>query len=351
MEVKRKYHIDILRILACFAVVFNHFDPGFFSFNHAPHGSIQYWLLMSLSVFCKFAVPLFFMISGALLLKKEESISKLYARRVSKIAITLFVASICYFFFEKYALNSPNVDISTIYTDQTEYHLWYLYSYLALLISLPYLRSIAKDLTKNKIFYLSALYIFFRYLLPLIELLFTNNTYHLNGRISGIFICADIFFLPLLGYYIENNIEEKSITKNRLLGVWACNILSLLATMYANSLINTTAGNDINQTYIGFFSSTNAIAIYLTAKKIKLDKISNKFKKILLHLSSCTFGIYLVHLVFMRIINTSPKIDFFYGLPIFTKIGFWFGISIIVTIISYSLVAIAKRIPVLKRLF
>lgn len=72
MEVKRRYYIDILRILACFMVVLNHFDPGFYAFHNKQQGTVSYWLLLAFSVFCKFAVPLFFMISGALLLKKTN---------------------------------------------------------------------------------------------------------------------------------------------------------------------------------------------------------------------------------------------------------------------------------------
>ncbi len=73
MEIKRRYYIDILRILACFMVVFNHFDLGFYAFHNKQQGTVSYWLLLAFSVFCKFAVPLFFMISGALLLKKRRT--------------------------------------------------------------------------------------------------------------------------------------------------------------------------------------------------------------------------------------------------------------------------------------
>lgn len=54
MEIKRRYYIDILRILACFMVVFNHFDLGFYAFHNKQQGTVSYWLLLAFSVFCKY---------------------------------------------------------------------------------------------------------------------------------------------------------------------------------------------------------------------------------------------------------------------------------------------------------
>lgn len=348
MEIKRRYYIDILRILACFMVVFNHFDLGFYAFHNKQQGTVSYWLLLAFSVFCKFAVPLFFMISGALLLKKDEPISVLYKKRILKIVVVLLVTSLLYFFFEKYVINNTDVGLSKIYTEETEYHLWYLYSYIAFLISLPFLRSIAKDLTRNKIIYLAVVYTTVRYFIPLVELLLFDNNYKMNGYVSSVFICTDIFFLPLAGYYIENKLDRK-LSKNQLLAVWGANILAIIFAMYATNLVNTVPDAEVNQAYISLFSSINAIAIYLNVKNIDFNKTSKRLKKIVLHLSSCTFGIYLVHLFFMRIANTRLDASTFYSLSAIVQIGFWLLISMIILIISYLLIALAKKIPILKK--
>ena len=330
-------------------VVFNHFDPGFFAFSHKQQGTITYWLLLAFSIFCKFAVPIFFMISGALLLKKDEPISVLYKKRIYKIVMVLLASSLLYFLFEKYIIDNPDTRISYIYTENAEYHLWYLYSYIALLMSLPLLRSIAKDLSKSKIIYLTVVYVTIRYLIPLIELLLFNNTYNLNSRISGMFICADIFFLPLVGYYIENR-QDKALSRNQLLSIWGVNLFTLILAMYATSLVNSASvAGAVNQTYINLFSSTNAITIYLTIKNIDFSKLSKRLKGIILHLSSCTFGIYLIHLVFMRLINTRPQVDYIYNLPTIVQIGVWILVSIVSLLISYILVAIIKKIPILNK--
>lgn len=70
-------HIEAIRILAIFFVIFNHTaERGFFLFAMYPNTDIQYWIYMGISVFCKFSVPMFLMISGALLADKEESLKE-----------------------------------------------------------------------------------------------------------------------------------------------------------------------------------------------------------------------------------------------------------------------------------
>lgn len=62
-------HIELIRIIAAYFVIFNHTNKkGFFLFSVYERGSLQYWVYMIFSVFCKISVPLFFMIVGALLL-------------------------------------------------------------------------------------------------------------------------------------------------------------------------------------------------------------------------------------------------------------------------------------------
>ena len=72
---KRLLSLDFMRIFAILLVIFNHTDNrGFYRFLTDDPGTFLYWFNLFFSILCKAAVPLFFMISGALLLNKEESI-------------------------------------------------------------------------------------------------------------------------------------------------------------------------------------------------------------------------------------------------------------------------------------
>lgn len=76
-EQNRAEHIDILRIIACFMVIFNHTDErGFWRYAYNDRGTALWIVNLIPSIACKSAVPIFFMISGELLLRKNESIRK-----------------------------------------------------------------------------------------------------------------------------------------------------------------------------------------------------------------------------------------------------------------------------------
>ena len=82
---KKLLYIEFLRAIAVLFVIFNHTGgDGFRLFLKYPAGSIQYWTCLSVSIFCKFAVPVFFMISGALLLGKDEPLKVLWKKRIAR---------------------------------------------------------------------------------------------------------------------------------------------------------------------------------------------------------------------------------------------------------------------------
>ena len=77
----KRLYLEIMRIIATFFVIFNHTEnKGYFLFASYDPQSVRFWLYMFLSIFCKYSVFLFFMISGCLLLNKDESIRYLWKK-------------------------------------------------------------------------------------------------------------------------------------------------------------------------------------------------------------------------------------------------------------------------------
>ena len=95
----KRLDIELIRIIAVFFVIFNHTGTmGYFLFASYEPRSIQYWIYLFISVFCKISVPLFFMITGALMLnRKEESLRYLWKHRVLHICCILIIWSFFYY--------------------------------------------------------------------------------------------------------------------------------------------------------------------------------------------------------------------------------------------------------------
>ena len=106
MAKKKLIYLEIMRIIAAFFVIFNHtgaIGGGFELFIDQPLGSLRYWLYLLISICCKFAVPIFFMISGALLLARNEPIKVVLKKRLLPICIALLVFSFGYYLGELWA--------------------------------------------------------------------------------------------------------------------------------------------------------------------------------------------------------------------------------------------------------
>ena len=70
---KKRVDLEIIRIVAILFVMINHTATNGFVLEKMHQSSFQYIMLLCLASVARVAVPLFFMVSGALLLKKEES--------------------------------------------------------------------------------------------------------------------------------------------------------------------------------------------------------------------------------------------------------------------------------------
>lgn len=235
------------------------------------------------------------------------------------------------------------------------YHLWYLYTYIAFLITLPVLRIVASKINGDLIKYLTIIYFGFRCLIPLTELFFFNDRVHLNGNLSASPLIMDIFFLPLIGYYLENSEFIKRFSKRKMLTLWAINIICIMVSMYATKLVQGLYGNygDMIQKFIPAFAALNAITIYATIKKItplKEDDKHHRLNNLLVSLGDLTFGIYIIHLMPMRAIITNGAFNEYYNDQVFViKILLWIALSFAVFIISSAMTWLLKKTPVLKR--
>jgi surface polysaccharide O-acyltransferase-like enzyme len=82
-------------------VVFNHTGNNGYKMYLDVMDQPMHSLILGYSAFIKIAVPLFFMASGALLLKCEEPYSKILLKRVLRFVIVLVVVSFI-FYYEAY---------------------------------------------------------------------------------------------------------------------------------------------------------------------------------------------------------------------------------------------------------
>lgn len=90
----KKLHIEFLRFFCIWLVMFTHTSTAGFSLYLLRPESFFFPFYIAVPFWVKTAVPIFFMISGALLLKKEEPISVIFKKRIWRFAQIIFIFSL-----------------------------------------------------------------------------------------------------------------------------------------------------------------------------------------------------------------------------------------------------------------
>ena len=305
----RKVYLDPLRIIAAFFVIFNHTRTnGFFLFAEREWGSPAFWCYLFFSVFCKVSVPLFLAISGALMLHREdEPLSILWRKRIARILgiLVLFVAGnalLDRFVFHK------SVSLSelwkALYTGgsagQTYWygHLWYLYTYIAFLCSLPFLRSLVKNLENRYFLYMICIAVTVEGILPAVQYLLSEGAVSLNGSAVPGWLLSDIVLYPCIGYYLEHRV---SVRKRHLLWLWMANFAGFAVTellIYRQAVLTQVLNAEVSQGFHSIFVTINCICVFLTAKYcFTAFRIPQWLKKAIHSVGQCSFGIYLIHVM------------------------------------------------------
>ncbi|TDO77469.1 acyltransferase-like protein [Flavobacterium chryseum] len=178
MDIKENFlWISNLRVIAVFAVVFVHTaSPLVTKFSELPSES---WHVANFyDSIARFCVPIFVMISGALLLNKDYEIGTFFKKRFLRIGFPFLFWSICYVLYSIFI--KPNNYQKTHFFEilkklirslyfGSAYHLWYVYMLFGLILIIPILNAWIVRAKKNEIPYFLLLWF--------LTLLFKKSTF------------------------------------------------------------------------------------------------------------------------------------------------------------------------------
>jgi surface polysaccharide O-acyltransferase-like enzyme len=331
-------------------VIFNHTgDRGYMLFASREESPL-YFLYMGCSVLCKIAVPLFFMISGALLLSKEESFKQLFFKRILRMTVVLILASVPYYIWLHRSQGMHITDFFTfIYSNCASTSLWYLYSYIGLLMLLPFLRSMVKGMKPRDYVYLFIGYIVFVGVLPCLEYCLWGDNVTLNPSFSAtLFVTQNVFF-ALIGYYIEHVMDEKYYTGRTALLWVALSLAAVVVTCfmtYYQAQRTEILTTDQQERFFNAFICIPAMTVYFISKLYCSRHSMPKGHKALSVIGSSVFGVYLIEKI-IRALTTSV-----YGLLLpylgsFMTSTIW---CLVTGCVAFLIIVLLKNIPILKRI-
>lgn len=309
MAKKKRLYLELIRALAIFFVIFNHTGTkGFFLFSTNP-GSILYPVYIFMSIACKPAVPLFWMVSGSLLLPKEESIRYVYRHRVLRMVTVLVLFSFFHYMFTIFkGLDTFDFAffLTTLYTDCHATAFWFLYRYIGMMMMLPFLQKLVKSMTKHQFLYLFMLIFVIKGIIPIIQYLVSTipavqaategNALIMSRHLTSNLFSEDVLYF-IGGYYFGNYLKDEELNRKHALA-WAgagflAVIITCLITQYKINLTGVTDGPAAET----FYNNLIAIPTFAVFYNVRLffcrRSIPAATEKIILVLGRSAFGIML----------------------------------------------------------
>ena len=339
----RVVYFDILNIIAMIAVVSMHCN----GIVHNNPNTRAWNTSLIVDCVCYWAVPVFCMLSGATLLnyRKKYDTKTFFKKRAQKVLIPFICWAIIMFIF-KICTNQLDVSNYTIrdyfnaFFNNYENGIYYfMFVILGIYLTIPLLSLVTKE-ENNKILDLTIImYFIFNSFIPNILKLFKINY---NNDFS-IQIGPYIIFV-LLGYILST----RNISKKKRILIYVGAIVGLLYRYIITFIISKKSGTVYKEIwgYNSWHSILLACAVFLIIKNLNFDerlKDNKKLKKFLGVISSCSFGIYLLHMLII-----------YYEIKIFNINEYcweWRTIGILTTyLISLGIIFILKKIPIIKRL-
>ena len=336
-------YLEILRVIAIFGVIFCH-TKNFGAHHYVETTNpVNYWFGIFLASVVEYCVPLFFMITGAVLLNREESIIYVYRHRVLRMAIVIVLVNLGQYLWncrDNWQEVSLKRYLRLLYEGGVSGYMWFMFTYLSLLMVLPFLQRLAKAIPDDRWF----LYLFVGRIL--LSDVLTIPEYYLGWNHIGLELSVfeGQFLASAMGYYVEHRSGELFLKRKNVLILLIISALLTLLSMCVN--YSTLLGSQYI-TLGHLFTLVYALTIFVTVRYVcHCRKMPQKLERIICFVGAGTFGTYLIEpqlrTWFYPVYETlAPRIHAYPAAFV------WVAICVLVGILLTNLF---KRIPIVGKL-
>ena len=289
------------------------------------------------------AVPCFIMVTGALLLQpaREVGYKKLFTKYVARVVKAIVVFGVLFAVLE--AIFDPAMrtwpaflgGVAEVFTGRTWAHMWYLYCLVGLYLLLPAYRKVAAASNERDTLYLLAVYGAFQSLLPLLGIWDIPCGFYIHvGTIYP--------FWLFLGWYLWRWGGRLS---RRTYGAMALAGTVLLAALTYVRVSRNAAALDALFSYSSPLVILQAAGIAGWFFRCSQEGFP-RVKKALANIDRHSFGIYLIHMAYVRLLYKHLHFD-----PYSLGLGGAPGILVTAAfafVLAYITDMAMKKLPVFK---
>ncbi len=352
MKTESSIPVDLIRTVAIVFIIWLHAA-------NEPHQIItlplmsqseiwRWWTVNIYDSFTRIGVPLFVMLTGALLLQpsKIEPLGVFFRKRFARIGLPFLFWIAAYFAYDFLVIHQPfswNFIVQGILTGPY-YHFWYLYMLLGLYLLTPILRIIVAHANRQLLKYFAIIWLLGIIIVPVPTYF---GAYHLD---------ANLLTIPWwLGYYFIG-VYLISVKVDRSL-LYILFILGGVLTAVGTYLVTLLVGGGMSLFFQDYFSPTiilGSIALFTLLLSVRtpsnqVEANHTKTNWLIHQISQNTLGIYLFHVIVLETLNNGylgfrlssnlllPAVE----VPIVTLVTLFICLGFMIP---------AKKVPVLNRL-
>ncbi len=352
MENNKKYilYFDLLNIFACFAVVALHVNGAVHTFAKTRN-----WVsCMFIEALFYFAVPVFFMLTGATLMnyRKRYDTGAFFKKRIFKTFVPFIIWSIIGICWSIYYtkgmkisdINTPAKFISAVINCKGMGIYWFFPALFSVYLTIPLFSLVDEDkrIGKKGIFtYLILVYIVLNVLLPFVCRL---TGIQWNSALNAV-SCGGYVVWFLIGYLLANTDINK---KFRIL-IYILGLIGFFMYFYL-TVQNSFKTGRFDKTYAGYmnipaiFMGTAVFVLFKYGKWNSIEK-HEKAVRFVRNLSSASFGVYLIHYYLkdfsIRHFGIDPRSTLYRIVGTFII----YGLSVIIVRAIQKIPVIRKMVP------
>ena len=346
--------VDLIRTVAIILVILLHSAiEGIPNLDiMSPQGIQLWWTSNIYNSIARVAVPLFVMLTGALLLqpnKADEPLRVFFKKRWNRIGLPILFWGAIFFAWDFSVKGLPLTLVSVLQgvLAGPYVHFWYVYILVGLYLITPLVRVVVAHADWKIIKYFLLIWFVGTGIIPLLTLYASISP-------QTVWFRQNVFVLSgLLGYFILGAYIAKLRLRTSILSVML--VLSTLWTIIGTYFLIGTLGEQYSQFFLDASSFSVIIAsvtLFLILASIPNQTVENKIprgSKILQVISQNTIPIYLFHIIVLEtlqkgylgfkisVTNLNPIIE----IPIVTAVTLVICLAIIVPL---------KKIPYVKRI-
>ena len=331
MATKRLDYIDTLKFLAIFGIIAIH------SFSLFPHSEILHHNIGTLRQLFRWAVPVFLMISGALLLNRDIDLKVYFKKRFVRVFYPLL------FFLILAQLVNGNVHFLSAY--------WYAWMILGAYLAIPIVNKFVQNSNETELFYYVLIFclcsIFWQ----------AMNTLGISYALDINFFITPVSYL-IVGYYLSVKKFKYSANKMIVISLIVFIVSTFLKLKFGNFMEVYGSGVFSTRLDLGFIQIVQSSSVFLLIKQLYESGVTSIFliirnflqrptcKKFILSVSKASYGMFLVHRRFF-IDQLGPFVENLHltGTQVCISIA---GVAVSAFLLSWIAILIMSRIPVLK---